>query len=190
MDKYQSISGEVEGLFKDRGSKFYAYVRPVSHRDEAEELLNELRKSHFKARHHCLAYRIGLDEIEERASDDGEPSGSAGMPILNQLRSAELNNIAAVVVRYFGGTKLGVSGLIHAYKEATIAALEVAQVIQKEVRVWYRLTFDYSIMTQAMNVMKSEFLECKDKILEEKGALILGNSTSNKEEGLKKIGKS
>lgn len=186
MDRYLTISSTALGEFKDRGSKFLAVAHPVGNRDSAEELLGEMRKEHFKARHHCLAYRIGLEEVEERASDDGEPSGSAGMPILNQIRSKDLHNLAVVVIRYFGGTKLGVSGLINAYKSATEAALENAIIIEREVRINYRLTFDYRIMTEAMNLVKSDFLHCSEKDLGVKGVVEIGFLPSEHESGLKK----
>lgn len=187
MDKYLTISKDAIGEFKDRGSKFLAYLSRVETRDEAELLLQNCRKEHFKARHHCLAYRIGLEEVEERASDDGEPSGSAGMPILNQLRSADLINVAVVVVRYFGGTKLGVPGLIHAYGHAAELGIKEAGIIEREVRHCYGFTFDYQLMSEAMSVLKAEYLHCYKKDLDVKGYAEIGFLPSELDEGLRKM---
>lgn len=187
MDRYRTIRSDSEGIFKDRGSKFIGYASPVYSREAFNEWLQSIKKEHFKARHHSPAYRIGLDQIEERSSDDGEPNGSAGLPILNQLKSHELINVGVVVVRYFGGTKLGVSGLIQAYKEATIEALRNATIIEKEIRSYYQLEFDYSIMTEVMALIKSDFLICSKKELQEKGLVEIGFSPSEEELGLLKM---
>jgi uncharacterized YigZ family protein len=187
MNEYQTIKELSEGIFKDRGSKFIAYAKPVYSQKEATLFLSQLRKEHFKARHHCLAYRIGMNEVEERASDDGEPSGSAGMPILNQLKSFDLINVAVVVIRYFGGVKLGVSGLIQAYKTSTQMALSNATLIRKEVRQFYTLDFDYISMTEVMQLIKADFLVCTSKNLEEKGNVIFGFVPSENETSLLKM---
>ncbi len=151
-DDYRTIETEVEAEFKDRGSKFIAYLFPMTTEEELAEKITELKSLHLKARHHCPAFRLrtGLS----RSSDDGEPSGSAGKPILNQLLSAELVDVGCVVVRYFGGTKLGVSGLINAYKLATKYAVESAQIITKYETEVLVISFDYSVMGTLMNVLK------------------------------------
>src|SRR6185436_9423323 len=140
---YFSIDKPSVAEFKDRGSKFIAYAYPVSAADEFKQYLQVLKKEHPKAVHHCFAYRIGTDGNNFRVSDDGEPSGSAGRPILGQIDSKELTNISIIVVRYFGGTLLGVPGLVHAYKSAAAMALKDAIVIQKSVMANLTIQFDY-----------------------------------------------
>ena len=137
-DKYQTIANPAEGFFKDRGSKFIAYAYPVDSESDWQERLAEVRQLHPKARHWCYAYRLGTDGNNFRANDDGEPSGTAGKPILGRIDSFELVNVMVVVVRYFGGTLLGASGLIHAYKEATADALKGAEIIEKTVFILIR----------------------------------------------------
>ena len=119
QDKYKTIENPSEGIYKEKGSKFMAYAYPVYSEDEIKDIVKELKEKYYDARHHCFAWSLGVDGIRFRANDDGEPSGTAGKPIYGQLLSNELTNILVVVIRYFGGTKLGVPGLIHAYKEAT-----------------------------------------------------------------------
>src|SRR5687768_5442349 len=136
---YQTIEKESIAEFKDRGSRFIAYAFPISSADDFKKKLKEVKEEHPKAVHHCFAYRIGTDGNNFRSSDDGEPSGSAGRPILGQIDSKELSNAAIIVVRYFGGTLLGVPGLIHAYKTAASFALQLNPVIKKAVLINYRL---------------------------------------------------
>ena len=154
QDFYYTIAQPSVAEFKDRGSKFIAYAYPVSTADEAKSYLQQLKKEHPKAVHHCFAYRIGLDGNNFRVSDDGEPSGTAGKPILNQIDSKDLINVVVIVVRYFGGTLLGVPGLINAYKTASVMALQLVPVIQKSVDVLYELQFDYTKMNDVMTVVK------------------------------------
>ncbi|MBA4197455.1 MAG: YigZ family protein [Chitinophaga sp.] len=151
---YQTITQIATAEFKDRGSKFIAYTFPVNNKESFKKHLEDLKKEHAKAVHFCFAYRLGLDGYDFRVSDDGEPSGSAGKPILNQIDSKQLTNIAVVVVRYFGGTLLGVPGLINAYKTATALALQVVPIIQKPVEVNYELQFDYTMMNEIMQLVK------------------------------------
>ncbi len=151
---YHTILQPTQAEFRDRGSKFIAYAYPITGIAEFKEKLAALKKEHPKAVHHCFAYRIGMDGNVFRVSDDGEPSGSAGRPILGQIDSKELTNVAVIVVRYFGGTLLGVPGLINAYKTVTQEALANAAVIQKPVLVNYRLQFDYSRMNDVMRLVK------------------------------------
>jgi len=140
--------------FKDRGSRFLAYAFPISSTDDFKKRLKELKEEHSKAAHHCFAYRIGTDGNIFRSSDDGEPSGSAGRPILGQIDSRELVNLAVIVVRYFGGTLLGVPGLINAYKTSASFALQLNAVIKKPVLITYRLQFDYTILNDVMRIIK------------------------------------
>jgi uncharacterized YigZ family protein len=151
---YNTIEQSAIAEFKDRGSKFIAYSFSVTNIDQAKKHLAALKKEHPKAVHHCLAYRIGIDGKTFRVSDDGEPSGSAGRPILGQIDSKQLTNILVVVVRYFGGTLLGVPGLINAYKTATSLALQLSPIIQKAVEVSYELNFDYHQMNEVMMIIK------------------------------------
>lgn len=159
IDKYKTLQSSSTGEFKDRGSKFIAYAFPVYSEEAWQDHLEVIKKEHFKARHHCFAWRLGLDKNNFRASDDGEPSGTAGRPILGQIDSYELSNVFIVVVRYFGGTKLGTSGLINAYRAAATDALENAKIIEKTVEDIYKIDFDYALMSNVMNAVKKLDLE-------------------------------
>lgn len=153
-DFYFTIGASGKAEFKERGSKFIAYAFPIVSVIDFKQCIETVKKEHPKATHHCFAYRIGLDGNTFRASDDGEPSGTAGKPILGQLDSKELTNALIVVVRYFGGTLLGVPGLINAYKTAASLVLQTTPIIQKSIEIAYRLTFDYTIMNEVMYVLK------------------------------------
>lgn len=154
QDYYQTIDKTGFAEFKDRGSRFLAFAFPMATVEEFKQQLQQLKKEHPKAVHHCFAYRIGLDGNLFRVSDDGEPSGSAGRPILGQIDSKELTNLGIIVVRYFGGTLLGVPGLINAYKSAASMALQLIPVVQKSVEVPYDLQFDYTRMNEVMVIVK------------------------------------
>lgn len=151
---YKSIEKPSHAEYKDRGSTFLAYAFPIQSVDEFKKRLKELKEEHPKAAHHCFAYRLGIDGNNFRSSDDGEPSGSAGKPILGQIDSKEVTNTAVVVVRYFGGTLLGVPGLINAYKTVTSLALQLTPIGQKPILVSYELQFDYTLMNDVMMVVK------------------------------------
>ena len=151
---YHTIEKPSIAEFKDRGSKFISYAFPVADANEFKEKLAAIRKEHPKATHHCFAYRLGLDGNNFRVSDDGEPSGSAGRPILGQIDSKQLTNVLIIVVRYFGGTLLGVPGLINAYKSAAALALQLTVIVLKPVLVNYRLQFDYTMMNEVMKIVK------------------------------------
>lgn len=153
-DAYLTLATPSTGEFRDRGSKFLAYAWPIRTEDEAQLHLEWLRKEHPKARHHCYAYRLGLDKNNFRANDDGEPSGTAGKPILGQIDSFGLTYVFIVVVRYFGGTLLGTSGLINAYRNSAQDALQKATIVEKLVEEVYRLTFPYILMPDVMNAVK------------------------------------
>ena len=153
-DAYKSIAARSEGLFKDNGSRFIAFAFPVETPDQVKDIVDSLKKEYHDARHHCYAYRLGYLGDTFRANDDGEPSGSAGRPILGQIDSLGLSDILVVVVRYFGGIKLGIPGLIRAYKTSTADALAAATVIEKVAGKNFRLDFDYMAMNAAMKVLK------------------------------------
>lgn len=152
--KYKTIAEARTAEFKDRGSKFLAFAYPISTVEEVKTLVQALKKEHPKANHHCVAFRIGIDGKLFRASDDGEPSGSAGRPILGQIDSAGLTNTLVVVVRYFGGTMLGVPGLINAYKTVTADALKDAPVTEKWVEQLFNISFDYPVMSEVLYILK------------------------------------
>lgn len=158
-DSYLMLSSPGEGLYKEKGSKFIASAFTVMSEEEVKNALAEVKKKYYDARHHCYAYMIGPDKTCFRSSDDGEPSGTAGKPILNQILSKDLTNVCVIVVRYFGGIKLGVSGLINAYKTAAREALDNATVVEKTVDEVYSLQFAYPLMNEVMRVMKEEGLE-------------------------------
>ena len=158
-DTYKMLSAPGEGLYKEKGSKFIAMAFTVTSEDEVKQALAEVRKKYYDARHHCYAYMIGPDKSCFRSSDDGEPSGTAGKPILNQILSKDVTNVCVIVVRYFGGIKLGVSGLINAYKTAARVALDNATIIEKTVNEVYSLEFAYPLMNDVMRVLKEEGLE-------------------------------
>ena len=171
QDTYKSISAPSEGLFKDNGSRFIALAYPVETEAEVKEIVDALKKKYHDARHHCYAYRLGLQGERFRANDDGEPSGSAGRPILGQIDSAGLSDILVVVVRYFGGIKLGIPGLIRAYKTSTADALTQAEVVEKVAGVSYRLDFGYASMNAVMKVVKDLSLPQKDQDFGERCSL-------------------
>lgn len=153
-DYYYTIERSAVAEFKDRGSKFLAYAYPVKTVEEFKDRMNEIKKGHAKATHHCFAYRLGLDGNTFRVSDDGEPSGSAGRPILGQIDSKQLVNVLVVVVRYFGGTLLGVPGLINAYRSAAALALQMTPLVQRPVEKEMQVQFDYTQMNEVMHLVK------------------------------------
>ncbi len=165
-DSYQTIEAPAEGFFKDRGSKFLGYAYPIGSEEDTKPLLAALRELHPKAVHHCYAFRLGLDRNHYRANDDGEPSGTAGRPILNTLYSRDITNVLVVVVRYFGGTLLGVPGLINAYKTATEEALAEAKVVTRYVCDEYEVLFPYEAMNDVMRVVKSANLNVREQLFE------------------------
>ncbi len=154
MYSYKTIKESSEGLYKEKGSRFISYAYHVTSEEEITPIVQSLKKQYYDARHHCYAWRLGADGKRTRANDDGEPSSTAGRPILGQITSFELTDILIVVIRYFGGTKLGVPGLIRAYKEAAIDAIASSEIIEKTVDVYYKVTFDYEMMNRVMKVVK------------------------------------
>ncbi|NLN24292.1 MAG: YigZ family protein [Bacteroidetes bacterium] len=158
-DTYKTIAEpSPESLYKEKGSKFLGYAFPVTDEEEIKEHLERLKKQHHNARHWCYAWQLGKNYDSYRANDDGEPSNSAGMPIYGQIQSFELTNILVVVVRYFGGTKLGVSGLVQAYKTAAQLALESAKIVEHTIDKYLKITFEYPEMNTVMRIIKEEDL--------------------------------
>jgi len=156
-DTYKTIEISVENiLFKEKNSKFFGYAYPISSELEVKKHLDQLKTDHFSARHWCYAYQIGTENIKFRANDDGEPSNSAGMPIYGQIQSFEITNVLVVVVRYFGGVKLGVGGLISAYKITAQLTLNEANIIEKTIDKHFKITFDYKNMNKVMRIIKEK----------------------------------
>jgi len=175
-DTYKTITKpSPEVLFKDRNSKFFGYAFPVTSEDEVKQHLEDLKKQHHQARHWCYAYQFGKQEQDHvfRANDDGEPNNSAGMPIYGQIQSFELTDILIVVVRYFGGTKLGVGGLINAYRTGAQIALEASKIITRTVNIEYSITFDYKNMNKVMRIVKEKNLKVINQTLELSCELII-----------------
>ena len=181
-DTYKTIeSPSEEILFKEKNSKFFGYAFPVSTTDEIKIHIDQLKKQHFGAVHFCYAYQIGTEKIEFRANDDGEPSNSAGIPIYGQIQSFGLTNILIVVVRFFGGTKLGVGGLITAYKTTAQLVLENASIIEKTIDVQFKITFDYKNINKVMRLIKEKQLEIHSQKMEENCELLIVTRKKNAE---------
>ncbi len=165
-DTYKTIENTSQGIYKEKGSKFISYAIPVGSQGEAKERLEDIRKQHHNARHHCFAWAIGKERDDYRVNDDGEPSGTAGKPIFGQILSFDITNVLIVVVRYFGGTKLGTGGLITAYKSAAADALNNAKIITRTIRNAYRIHFDYPAMNDVMRVLKENDIQQIDRRFE------------------------
>ena len=166
-DTYKTIekpSDEV--LFKEKNSKFFGYAFPVQSENEVKEILDQLKKQHYTARHWCYAYQIGTKTKIYRANDDGEPNNSAGLPIYGQIQSFDVTNVLVVVVRYFGGVKLGVGGLVTAYKTGAQMALEAAEIVEKTINTHFLIRFDYKNMNKVMRVIKEKNLNVVNQVLE------------------------
>lgn len=188
-DKYKTITAASESIYKEKSSKFITYLFPVKSEVEALERLRELKKKHYDATHHCWAYRLGFDGETFRANDDGEPSGTAGKPILGQLVSSGLTGVMAVVVRYFGGTKLGVSGLITAYKESTAQAIEEATVVEKTRDGWYEVRFSYEVINSVMKINKEFAPRILEQNFDNVCSIIFGIRASLEQQMIEKLGK-
>lgn len=172
-DRYRSIQSPAKGQYKDLGSKFLAFAYPVENEVQVKEIVAGLKKEYFDAKHHCFAYRLGCDGAKWRVNDDGEPSSSAGRPILGQLLSNELSDILVVVVRYFGGTKLGIPGLIKAYKSSTADAIANASIIEKTACEFWKVSFGYEAMNDVMKAIKELKLEISSQSMDSQCSLIL-----------------
>lgn len=156
-DTFRTLTAASEEvLFKEKNSKFYGYAFPIQSEDDVKPILEKIKKQHYAARHWCYAFQLGTNKIHFRANDDGEPNNSAGMPIYGQIQSFDLTNVLVVVVRYFGGIKLGVGGLVQAYKTGAQMALEVAEIEEKTIDIHYIVTFDYKNMNKVMRVIKEK----------------------------------
>ncbi|MDB2658099.1 YigZ family protein [Flavobacteriaceae bacterium] len=179
-DFYKTITKpSVETLFKDRNSKFYGYAFPVKSEEAVKIFLEFLRKKHYSARHFCYAWQLGVESFRYRANDDGEPSNSAGMPIYGQIQSFELTNILVVSVRYFGGTKLGVSGLINAYRSSARLALESSIIEEKTIDIFFQLNFEYDLMSKVLRIIKENSILIQEQKLEMNCELIIAVRKSN-----------
>lgn len=181
-DTYKTItSSSPEVLFKEKNSKFFGYAFPVTSEEEVKTHIEQLKKEHFSARHWCYAFQIGTTTIHYRANDDGEPNNSAGMPIYGQIQSFGVTNILVVVVRYFGGVKLGVGGLIAAYREGAKLALEAAEIVEKTIDIHFRLTFDYKNMNKVMRVIKEKNLQIVSQVMNENCQIEISTRKKNAE---------
>ncbi|MBE0663303.1 MAG: YigZ family protein [Bacteroidales bacterium] len=158
-DTYRTIGGVSSGIYKEKGSKFLAFAEPAANENEAKAILEKYRKQYHDARHHCFAWAIGPARESQRMNDDGEPSGTAGRPIFGQILSFDLTDVIVVVVRYFGGTKLGVGGLINAYKSATKDAFDMAEILTRTINEFYEIVFPYTATNEVMRVVKEKNLE-------------------------------
>ena len=172
-DTYKTITTKSEGIYKEKGSKFLSFAIPVSSAAEAKNILNFYKKEYYDARHVCYAYMLGADRKEFRANDDGEPSGTAGRPILGQINSRELTNVLVIVVRYFGGILLGTGGLVVAYKEATINALERSEIIEKLVEETISIQFEYTLLNEVLRIVKDTNAQICNQIFADKCAMQL-----------------
>ena len=167
VDIFKTIkSASEETLFKDKNSKFYGFAFPVNNEDQVKNELEKVKKIHPNAGHHCYAYQIGVEDIIYRANDDGEPNNSAGMPIYGQIQSFDITNVLIVVVRYFGGTKLGVSGLINAYRSSAKITIESSEIIEKTVEVYFKIIFEYDMMSKVLRILKEKNIEIIQQKLE------------------------
>ncbi|MFZ4679414.1 MAG: IMPACT family protein [Flavobacterium sp.] len=181
-DTFKTIaSPSTEILFKEKNSKFFGYAFPITSEDEVKSIVNNLRKQHFGAGHFCYAFQLGTDTVSFRANDDGEPSNSAGMPIYGQIQSFGLTNVLVVVVRFFGGVKLGVGGLISAYKTAAQMALEESVILEKTIDVHFQIFFDYKNMNKVMRIIKEKNLEIISQQMKESCQIIIATRKKNAE---------
>lgn len=171
-DSYFTIKQPAEGILRDRGSKFLAYAFPVRSEAEVKACLLSVKKEHPSATHHCYAWRLGADKAAYRANDDGEPSNSAGKPILSQIQAKDLTNVLIVVVRYFGGTLLGVNGLINAYKSAAEEALNQSEIEEQFIFFEYRIEFDFDAMSPVMRILKEFETKMVSNSYDEKNAIV------------------
>ncbi|GGB74798.1 hypothetical protein GCM10007424_13440 [Flavobacterium suaedae] len=179
-DIYKTLaSPSEETLYKEKNSKFFGYAFPINNEDEVKDILEEVKKKHHSARHWCYAFQLGTDQIYYRANDDGEPNNSAGMPIYGQIQSFEVTNVLIVVVRYFGGVKLGVGGLISAYRTSAQMALEASEIIEKTIDVHYTLKFDYPIMNKVMRVIKEKNLDIVSQKMEMDCEVVVSTRKNN-----------
>ena len=186
-DIYKTIATTSQGIFKEKGSRFVSFAVPISSQEEIKPIIDKIRKEHHEARHHCYAYIIGHERIIWRVNDDGEPSGTAGRPILGQINSFGLTNIIIVVSRYFGGTLLGVSGLINAYRSAAESALRNAELTEKTVNEYYKITYPYISMNDVMKILKEENIGQSEQSFDIECNILLNFRVSVKEKVLNRL---
>jgi len=186
-DIYKTIATTSQGIFKEKGSRFVSFAVPISSQEEIKPIIDKIRKEHHEARHHCYAYIIGYERIIWRVNDDGEPSGTAGRPILGQINSFGLTNIIIVVSRYFGGTLLGVSGLINAYRSSAESALRNAELTEKTVNEYYKITYPYISMNDVMKILKEENIGQSEQSFDIECNILLNFRVSAKEKVLNRL---
>jgi len=186
-DTYKTITSSSQGIYKDKGSRFVSIAIPVSDQEEIKPIIEKIKKEHHEARHHCYAYIIGQERLAWRVNDDGEPSGTAGRPILGQINSYGLTNIIIVVSRYFGGTLLGVSGLINAYRSAAASAIENAEIIEKTLQEYYEITYPYISMNDVMRILKEENVGQSEQSFDLECRILLNFRISFKEKILNRL---
>jgi uncharacterized YigZ family protein len=184
---YKTIAESSTGMFKDKGSKFLSFAFPVKTEQEIKPIIDRIKKEYFDARHHCFAYRLGPEKQIFRTNDDGEPSGTAGKPIFGQIQSNDLTNILIVVVRYFGGTLLGTSGLIHAYKHSSADAIANANVIECNVYSVYTVNFDYADLNKIMKICKDFNLSFSDSVFDLKSSITINIKKAHHDQVLAKL---
>ena len=187
FDTYKTIASSSHGLYKEKGSRFISFAFPISGQEEIKPIIDKIKKEHHEARHHCYAYMLGHERIIWRVNDDGEPSGTAGKPILGQISSFGLTNILIVVSRYFGGTLLGVSGLINAYRSAAMAAIQNAELTEKTVNEYYEITYPYISMNDVMRILKEENLGQSEQSFDLECRILLNFRISVKEKVLNRL---
>ena len=187
FDTYKTIALPSQGIYKEKGSRFVSYAFPVFYQEEIKPILDKIRKEHHEARHHCFAYMLGQERVTWRVNDDGEPSGTAGRPILGQINSYELTNIIIIVSRYFGGTLLGVSGLINAYRSASRDALLNAELTEKTVNEYYEVSFPYIYMNDVMRIFKEENIGLSEQSFEMECRILINFRVSVKEKVTKRL---
>ena len=185
LDSFNTIEKETEGYFKDKGSKFYSYAFPLRNEEKVKEIIVILKKKHHGARHFCYAWKLGAENIRHRANDDGEPSSTAGKPILGQLQSFDVTNILIIVVRYFGGTLLGVSGLINAYKSAANDVLKNSEIVEKLIENRYKISFTYNELNEVMHLLKQENYNIESTDFQESCSLIFSVRKSKSENAVR-----
>jgi len=186
-DTYKTIKAPAEGLYKEKGSRFVAIAIPVSDQEAIKPILDKIRKEHHEARHHCYAYMIGHERTNWRVNDDGEPSGTGGRPILGQINSYGLTNLIIVVSRYFGGTLLGVSGLINAYRSAAASALQNADQVERTLQEYYEITYPYISMNDVMRILKDESIDQSQQSFAMECRILINFRVSAKEKILHRL---
>jgi uncharacterized YigZ family protein len=186
-DSYNTIKETSKGVYKEKGSRFLSFAYPIRDAEEVKPIIDLIRKEHHEARHHCFAYMLGKERTTWRVNDDGEPSGTAGRPILGQINSAELTNILIVVSRYFGGTLLGVSGLINAYRSAAADAISNSKIIECSLKDYYEICYPFISMNDVMKILKEDSIEQSGQIFELECKISINFRISLKDKILKRL---